>query len=170
MIWELVHGHDPWFGLDRSEALLRRADGAPEPERGPPILVELLRGLLQADPANRPDAAHVVDRLEQHGILPPPPEPAALLRRARKVWVFGPDLRRALDGWLEGGPSLALVGPPGSGRTHTLDWLALELLARGRPFVRLEGTGRPWVVVEQALLSPSLPGAPRELPCHEDLE
>ena len=63
-----------------------------------------------------------------------------------------------------------MVGPHGSGRTHLVDWLALELRARGRPFVRLEGSERPWAAVENALASPGLPGAPVELPAEPDPE
>jgi len=170
VIYELLHGHLPWPDLDLSEALLKRAQAAPEPLMGPPVLRELALALLQPDPANRPPPAHVADRLERHGVKLPRIDPAMVRRRARSVVILAHHARSAVHDWLDGGGRLALVGPHGSGRTHLVDWLALELRARGRPFVRLEGSERPWAAVENALASPGLPGAPVELPAEPDPE
>ena len=168
VLWEMVHGALPWPELDRSEALLRRTHTAPEPRMGSPVVRELLHGLLQHDPANRPDAAHVADRLQRHGLPAPPPSLDLIRRRARSVRVLTPILMDVVKAWVQHGGHLALVGGPGSGRTHLLDHLALEAQATGRPLLRLDGSDRPWTAVELALHSAALPGGPVDLPEHPD--
>jgi two-component sensor histidine kinase/tetratricopeptide (TPR) repeat protein len=170
LIWEMVHGALPWPQLDRSEALLQRTRQVPEPSRGSPVVRELLAGLLQIEPANRPSAAHVADRLQRHGLPAPPPNLDLLRRRASSVRVLSPMLADSVGAWLAQGGHLALVGGPGSGRTHLVDHLAVESQARGRPVVRLDGSERPWAAVELALHSATLPGGPVELPQHSDPE
>ncbi len=170
VLWELMHGNLPWPHLDLSEALLERGHQVPKAHgmKGP--VRELLEGLLQPQPKNRLAAAHVADRLRRHGVRLPPVDPAILRRRAKTVRVLSPLVRDAVDGWLESGGRLSLVGVSGSGRSHLLDHLAIELQARGRPVLRLGGSERPWAAVEQALQSPALPGGPVELPYHPDSE
>ena len=170
VLWEVIHGGLPWPELDRSEALLKRTHSVPLPQRGGPVVRELLAGLLSTDPANRPDAAYVADRLQRHGVPAPPPSLDLLRRRARSARVLTPMLVDVVESWLQQGGHLALVGGPGSGRTHMLDYLALEIQARGRPVVRLDGSERPWAAVELALHSASLPGGPVDLPEHADPE
>ncbi len=170
MLWEMVHGALPWPDLDQSEALLRRTHVAPVPHKGSPVVRELLDGLLQVDPANRPSAAHVADRLQRHGSPAPPPNLDMLRRRAGSLRVFPPMLADSLSLWLAQGGHLALVGGPGSGRTHLLDYLAVESVAGGVPVVRLDRSQRPWASVELALHSASLPGGPVDLPAHPDPE
>ncbi len=170
LLWEMTHGALPWPDLDRSEALLRRAGELPVPSLGGPVVIELLQGMLQLEPANRPGAAHIADRLERRGVPATPPDLDLLRRRARTVQVHSPMLDDSLSRWLAEGGRLALVGGPGSGRTHLLDHLAVESVARGRPVVRLDGSPRPWAGVELALGSASLPGGPVDLPVHPEPE
>ena len=170
LLWELVHGALPFPELDRSEVLMRRTQQSPEPSRGSPLVRELLCGLLQIDPANRPNAAHVADRLQRHGLPAPPPNLDLLRRRASTVRVMSQNLMDVVRSWLEHGGHLALVGAPGSGRTHLLDHLALEARSRGKSLLRLDGSERPWAAVELALHSAALPGGPVDLPDHPDPE
>jgi signal transduction histidine kinase len=170
LLWEMVHGGLPWPQLDRSEALIRRTSEVPEPSRGSAVVRELITGLLQIVPANRLSAAHVADRLQRHGLPAPPPNMELLRRRSGSVRVLPPMLADSLSAWLAQGGHLALVGGPGSGRTHLLDYLAVESPSRGRPVVRLDGSERPWASVELALQSATLPGGPVELPQHPDPE
>ena len=170
LLWEMIHGALPFPEIDRSEALMRRTQRTPEPSRGSPVVRELLSGLLQIDPANRPSAAHVADRLQRHGLPAPPPNLDLLRRRASSVHVLSPILVDVVQSWLEHGGHLALVGTPGSGRTHLLDHLALEARSRGKCLLRLDGSERPWAAVELALHSAALPGGPVDLPEHPDPE
>jgi len=168
VLWEMVHGSLPFPELDRSEALLQRTRRTPEPRRGGPVVRELLEGLLQVEPANRPTAAHVADRLQRQGLPAPPANLDLLRRRAGSVRVLSPMLADVLRTWLEHGGHLALVGAPGSGRTHVIEHLALETRARGLPVLRLDGSERPWASVELALHCSALPGGPVDLPEHPD--
>ncbi len=170
ILWELVHGSLPWPELDLSEALMERANRAPEARGQQGVIREVLEGLLQVEPANRLDAAHVADRLRRHGVRLPPVDPSLVRRRAKGVHVYGSLVRDAVRVWFEDGGRLALVGVSGSGRSHLLDHLAVELQARGRPVLRIGGSDRPWAAVEQALHSPALPGGPATLPHHPDAE
>ena len=106
----------------------------------------------------------MADRLVQRGVPLRAPDPALLRERAHAVTVMSPSVADTLESWLDAGGCLAIVGPSGSGRSHILDWVATELQARGRPWVRMVCNGRPWNAVEQALASPTLPSSPAALP------
>jgi signal transduction histidine kinase len=170
LLWEMVHGQLPWPELSLSEALLRRAAEAPEPSQGAAAVRALLRELLHPDPEQRPRASRVADRLLRAGAPEPVPDIGMVRRRAARLRIFNPLVADAMRSWLDEGGSLALVGTPGSGRSHVLERLGRESLERGLPVVRLDSSERPWAAVERALHSPSLPGGPVELPQHADAD
>ncbi|MFH1470026.1 MAG: ATP-binding protein [Pseudomonadota bacterium] len=170
LLWELVHGHSPWSELELSEALQRRSQQAPVPTAGSPVAQDLLLALLEPQPEARIAAAEVVNRLLAAGVPAPPPDLGQIWRRARSVHLFPEIVREALDGWLARGGRLALVGGSGSGRSHALEHLACALAARGRPFLRLWESQRPWTTAEDALQTPALPGPILELPLLPDPE
>ena len=164
ILWELLHGSLPFTEVGLSTALLRRQKQVPEAQAGEPWLRALLTDLLAIEPTHRPTAGELADRLIQRGARIEPPDVKLLTRRARSLWVLAGPLREAVDGWLHDGGRLALVGPSGSGRSHVLDHVINELRATGKPWVRLDAAARSWSAVEQALVSPSLPGPTAALP------
>ncbi len=164
ILWELLHGSQPWADLGLSTALLKRQKEVPEPQTGASWLQDLLRDVLAIEPSHRPTAGQLADRLLQNGARIDPPDVRLLTRRARSLWIMPAPVRDAVAGWLDDGGRLALVGPSGSGRSHVLDHVGHELQARGRPWVRLDATARSWRAVEQALSSTTLPGPPATLP------
>ena len=170
LLWELVHGHPPWPDLELSEALQRRALSAPVSTAGTPVARDLMALLLHPRPESRIPAAEVVDRLLAANVPSPPADLGQVWRRMRSVHLFPEMVHEVLDGWLTRGGRLALVGGSGSGRSHALEQLATLLAARGRPFLRLWESARPWTTSEDALQTPALPGPILDLPRLSDAE
>jgi len=166
VIWELVHGAPPWPELDLSEALMRRRQTAPTPERGPEWFRVLLAAMLSVDPAGRPTAAQAAEAFNQAGHQQLPTDETLLRRRAARLALPRPAAEAALRDWLETGGSLSLIGPPGSGRTRALRWLIEQL--DGRPWLRLTAGGLPWCPVSEALASPLLSGPAEPVPADPD--
>jgi signal transduction histidine kinase/tetratricopeptide (TPR) repeat protein len=138
----------------------------PEPSRS--WVVELRGQMMSPDPARRPTAREVADVFEAHGVALPVPTVEEVRRRAVAARVPRPHVIQAVERWLDRGGALAVVGPTGSGRTHTLHQAGVELLARGRPFVVLRPSSMPWAAVEAALRDPGLPGLSLDLPVAAD--
>lgn len=162
--WELFTGQLPWADdapfTDRSNPDVPRL-----PEgRAPEWLADLLVEVLQPDPGRRPSATGIVDACEARGVELPRRTPDDVARRARTLWVDRPGVTQALDGWLDRGGALSVVGPRGSGRSHVLARAANELQARGTTFVTIYASDEPWGSIEAALADPSLPGDPVDLP------
>jgi len=170
VVWELFHGQLPWPELDLAEALLRRQHEVPHSASLEPEVMGILEQMLANDPANRPTAEHVADRLFSQGASLPEADLGLLRRRARACTVLGRDTRAVLELWLARGGLLGITGPSGSGRSQLLDWLGMELQARGERVMRITCEGRPWDVAEQALSSAVIPGPPAELPENDDVE
>jgi len=168
ILWQMLHGELPWAGMGFSAPLMKRQRQAPEPSVGEEWLRTLLSEALDPDPAHRPSASALADRLAQHGVNLPEPGLDMLQRRVRSLWILSRALEDTLGRWLSSGGSLALCGPAGAGRSHVLAHLANELQARGRPWLGLDSRAPSWVAVEAALRSPSLPGRSEEPPEHED--
>ncbi len=168
VLWEALHGEVPWAELPPTEALARRDAEVPRPVLGPEWLQRLLMGMLAIDPAHRPAAATVSDTLEAQGSARPPITAWHRRRRARVVHVSITGVHDRISGWPDTGGLFALVGPPGSGRTHAFDRIRTEIRARGEPFVMLAAHTSPWHAVEMALCDPGLPGPPVVLPDEPD--
>ena len=168
ILWEMIHGELPWAELGFSTPLMKRQKAAPEPSAGAPWLQALLGELLAPNPAHRPDAAQLADRLAQHGAVLPEPGADLLMRRARRLWVMDAKRDAQLASWLEAGGDLAVVGGEGTGKSHTLDRLVRELQARGLRWLRLDTSSPSWMGIERALAARALPGAPEPLPEVDD--
>jgi signal transduction histidine kinase len=168
MFWELLHGTLPWHEIGVERALLRRRDQTPTATAGPTWVRQLLRRLLEIAPQRRPTAAELADMLTAQGAQLPQPTGAMIRRRARVVHVARGVVDELTARWLDDSTGvLAVVGPPKSGRTHTIDRLALELSARGRTWLRLTPDGLPWGAIRGALLDTHL-GAPVKMPQRSD--
>ena len=168
ILWEMVHGELPWAELGFSTPLMKRQKAAPEPTAGEPWLQGLIKELLAPNPAHRPAAADLADRLAQHGAALPEPGVDLLMRRARRLWVMDTDRDVRLASWVADGGKLVAVGREGSGKTHTLDHLVSELQARGSRWLRLDTSAPSWMGIERALSARALPGAPEPLPAADD--
>ncbi|MFM2245020.1 MAG: hypothetical protein RL071_1094, partial [Pseudomonadota bacterium] len=168
VLYEMLHGQLPWADEGLAASLARRRTEAPPTTAGAPWLQELQAELLAPEPGLRPSAAAVVDVLEAKGVPLPRIDGATVRRRARAAHLPRPGLDEAARGWLQRGGLLQLQGASGTGRSHALDRLSLELQARGRPHLRLCGGGQPWAGVAALLADPALPGAVQGLPACED--
>jgi signal transduction histidine kinase len=168
ILWEMIHGELPWAELGFSTPLMKRQREAPAPTVGEPWLRTLLTELLAPNPKHRPDAAQLADRLAQHGAVLPAPGTDLLMKRARRLWMADEGLDLELARWLGDGGTLALIGGPGSGKTHALDHLVHELQARGLRWLRLDASAPSWMGVEGLLASRALPGGPETLPAAAD--
>ena len=159
--WELFAGRLPW----PDDAFAERFDpDVPELTVGPVWLRRLVGEMLRPDPAARPSAAVIADACEANGITLGARDAEWVTRRARASWIHREEVDRAIARWLVRGRPLAIVGPVGSGRSHTLARVANELQARGTPFVTLSAGGGPYGPIEAALADPSLPGPAVGLP------
>lgn len=167
ILWTLLHGQPPFGELPPGEALLRRRSTMPEPTRGPAWVQDLLREVLSLDPGRRPSASAAADALAAHGVPLPTIDGPLLRRRARSVRVERSDIS-TIRSWCKSGGSIAVVGGPGSGRSHLLQRAAVELSADGVPFTRLQGDGTAWGAIAAALEDPRLPGSPVEMPAVSD--
>jgi signal transduction histidine kinase/tetratricopeptide (TPR) repeat protein len=167
-LWEMLHGQLPWAELGPSMALLKRRGPPPDPSEGPEWLQELVVQMLAFDPANRPTAANVADACAAHGAKIPAPGPDLLRIRATSVHIPSVGVEQEVAKWKEEGGALAIVGTPGSGRSHTLDRVTIDLKAAGWSVLRLVATGEPWGSIRQALASPTLPNEPQPLPGDAD--
>ncbi len=154
VLWTTLHGAPPYAGEDPRRALSLRCQSTPTPSVGAPWARELLEATLALDPAARPSAAEVADTLSAHGYRLPTPDAGLLRRRAASVYCRRPQADHALDHWLDRGGVLALEGFLGSGRTHALDRLEVELQARGKRVLRIAGDGVSWAECRQRFALP----------------
>jgi DNA-binding NtrC family response regulator/tetratricopeptide (TPR) repeat protein len=122
-----LYGRYPWGeALDARLATLTRRPALPADERLPERTRTLLRDLLAPTPQDRPEGARaVVARLADLGVTLPDPALATPLARAASLPLLAREeaLAALEPGWCgapEGPRFLALVGPPGSGRTRLL--------------------------------------------------
>jgi len=146
VLWEMLHGEPPGGGLWTADVLLQRRSGLPPATVGPEWCQALLASLLDPDPEARPTAAEAADVLAASGVARPAVDGALLTRRARVIHVGAePHVTDAHD------RPLALIGPPGSGKSHALDRMETDLLAQGRPTLRVEGDGQPWGAIRATL-------------------
>jgi len=166
VIWELTHGAPPWPQLDLSEALMRRRQGAPTPERGPEWFRMLLAAMLSVDPSSRPTAAQAAQAFNRAGHQQLAPHDALLRRRAARLSLPRPALEEPLQDWLNDGGALSLIGPRGAGKTQALRQLVGQLA--GRPWLRLTAGGLSWCPIIDALSSPLLRGPPEPLSAEPD--
>ena len=144
VMFEAAVGHLPWIDQPLEEALARRSREAPVLPCGPPWFRELVGCMLSVDPAARPTAAEAADTLEHRGCALPAVDGAFLRRRTRALSVRREAVDPGIEGWLEHGGGLAVLGGPGSGRSHALEWARTELLAQGRPTLWLDSTRPGW--------------------------
>lgn len=164
LLWQLLHGRLPWAELGRSQAMLKRVRELPPLELDSPALAALLAACLSVDPEQRPGARAVAERLREAGAVLRGPSARDLRRLARGEVVADTVATRVSERWLVEGGRLAVVGPPGSGRSSFLDGLAATLAAQQRPFLRMGPGLHAWDPVALALASPGLPGPAATLP------
>lgn len=164
ILWEMLHGYLPWPELGVVEAIVRRRYESPQPTMGAPWLRDLLSRMLAVHPHQRPTAAEIADSFAANGFNSVEPDAIWLQRRSRSVHLPRPEAQAPSDAWLEQGGALAILGPPGSGRSHWMDRLAIELRARGRHVLRLSACTTPWALVEHALTTSALEAPPAVLP------
>jgi transcriptional regulator with GAF, ATPase, and Fis domain/predicted negative regulator of RcsB-dependent stress response len=122
-----LYGRYPWSeSLEGRLATLSRRPALPADDRLPSGVSDLLRELLAPSPEDRPQTARaVVARLAELGIGLPDPALAAPLARAASLPLLARDdaLAALTPAWegARGTPRfIALVGPPGSGRSRLL--------------------------------------------------
>jgi transcriptional regulator with GAF, ATPase, and Fis domain len=122
-----LYGRYPWGeALEARLATLTRRPALPADDRLPERTRALLRDLLAPSPQDRPEGARaVVARLADLGIGLPDPALATPLARAASLPLLARDeaLSALEPGWsgAPGGPRfLAVVGPPGAGRSRLL--------------------------------------------------
>ncbi len=127
--------------------------------------MDLVCKLLSIDPNQRPGAGAVMDTLAMRGFSGATLTAETLRGRARVAFVPDPDTGPQLDRWLSSGGPIAIVGPVGTGRSTALRALSLELRARGRVPVTMQGSGVAWAATSAALaeMGCSLPEAPDRL-------
>lgn len=163
VLWMLVHGELPFSELSPDEMLMRRGSTDPVPTLGEPWVKDLLQAMVAVDPARRPDAAAAADTFAAHGVPLPTIDAAWLRRRARTLDVSPPKGDDVVERWLSAGGTTILVGESGMGKTHLVERAALELSARGEPWVRIPSLGPAWSGISAALADPRLPGTPATL-------
>jgi signal transduction histidine kinase len=168
ILYEMLHGQIPWEDQGTSASLLQRASQTVSITRASPWAAELLGRMLAIDPSQRPDAAVLADDLALQGNRVPRPSPLVLERRLAATHIPLPGVDAAIEPWPERGGTLVIQAAPGTGATHQLDRIALELGARGRSSLRLAAHTAPWESVRLALADPNLPGEPLPLPLDPD--
>ncbi len=156
--YQLLAGRVPYAASDPAALLAAMAAPLPPPP-GPAALIGVLAQLMALEPGARPrSATAVAAELARAGLLD---EPRARRARGdghapgRPGFVASPGGRGAVLAALEAAPAavVALVGPPGSGRTRLV-----EELDRRRALAALRaGRARP------LLLGPTIADAAREL-------
>lgn len=167
--WALLHRALPHGQLALHEQLAARKQPIPAPTEGPDWLRELICTMLEPAPAARPSAARVADALDAQGYRVAAPTRGELHRRAATLQVPVPGVDEIVDRWIQEGGSVAIVGPPASGRSHVLRRAGHELTARGALAIAMVPGARPWGPIEAVLADPSLPGSPLPLPPGVDL-
>lgn len=143
-----------------AQSLWQRTQAPVAADVQPAWLAELLKAWTHPLPEQRPSAAEAADVFAAQGFEVAPPGPGGIRRKASTVFVTPSGLGPVLDGFVDGGPSLCLCGPSGSGRTAVLRHLARELGARGetirwvRPGDQLDElrgwtqSGRLWLLAD----------------------
>lgn len=164
VLFELLHGSLPWPELELAGALMRRRSEAPSCEAGPAWLGELVTRMLDPRAGRRPSAAEVADAVAAHGVELPVIDSKLLRRQAARVHVRLGEVQQQLEQWLGDGGTLCITGQEGTGRTHQLERLVVEVQARGWTLLRMASHAEPWTSVEAALRDPALPGEARVLP------
>lgn len=160
-LWALLHARRP---PSDSQAMFQRLHQAPPVERGPAWLSTLLADMLSPRSQERPTASQIVDVFSANGARIPEPDAGLIHRRAASVSVPRPGVLICAAAWLDQGGSVALVGADGTGRTHTLRYLAQELAARGQTHAWIRSTPQPRGALAVLLNEASLPGPPVALP------
>lgn len=164
VLFELLHGHLPWPQLELAGALMKRRTEAPRCSEGPDWLGELIARMLTPKAERRPSATDVADAVAAHGGQIPLITAKLLRRRAARVHVRTGEVQHELEQWLGDGGTLCITGQEGTGRTHQLERLVVEVQARGWTLLRMASHAQPWTSVEAALRDPALPGEARLLP------
>ncbi len=149
MLYEALAGEHPYGVTDAQTVLCARALGPPMPLGRrvmgvPPAVCAVVDALLSPDPADRPRSAYdVLTQLRG--------EPAALaVTRGPLPWLDTPAVDALLH-HVEAGRSVALVGPPGVGRTSVLRRLADALVERGGKVLWATPSSRPFGSLEALL-------------------
>ena len=164
LLWEMLHGQLPWMEQGISASLSRRKRGAPVSTTTSGWVSELLTRMLAPDPARRPSAAWVADSLVANGVTLSQVSADTLRARASQIYVPLPTVGALRDRWLQQGGQVAIIGPPGSGRTAAMRQFIVQLQASGQPWVRFNTGESQWSAVENALRSPVLTHGPAPLP------
>jgi len=146
MLYEALSGEHPYGITDPQAIVYARALGPPMPlgRRMPGLpkaVGAVVDALLRPDPSDRPRSAYDVLTLLRG-------EPAALaVTRGPLPWLDTPALDPLLQ-HVEAGRSVALLGPPGVGRTSVLRRLASTLMDRGGKVLWATASTRPFGSLE----------------------
>lgn len=168
--YEMMHQQLPWAEQGIAASLMKRKGEVPPVTSGPEWLQGLMTRMLAVAPGDRPTANEVADTCAAHGAKIPAPGADLLRLRAERVHIDQNGVSEALAAWIGRGGTLAVHGPSGAGRTHTLERAGIELRAEGLPVLRLMASGEPWAPIRAALQSTALPNPPAALPDDADID